>query len=267
MDTDSAITAMTNLGITEFAATLFVDLNTHGISNVTEISARTNIARTSVYRALDELKENNLVRYDGQNRTHYRAKEYSNLEALVRVREKRVEELNNSLPELFGYFLNLAGTNNNTMSIKYFEGQDGLNKAMINTLDTKGIYRIYELNHLHDVVDLDLAEHIRREMIRRNQTSHQITNIRRHEGITNVKGFAGKHWFMRYVDRRHLPIDIEIAIYNDIVAIYDYSGESFCIEIQSEQLARMQRGIFDYIWKTARKFKFIDEQGAAVLEK
>jgi sugar-specific transcriptional regulator TrmB len=266
MDTATALAALNNLGLSPTAASIYIDLTTSGISTVVEISDRTDIPRTSVYRALAELQTHQLVRFDGQNRTHYRAQGYHNLESLVRKQEKHVSELADSLPELFGFFLNLAGSQSDATSVRYYEGQEGLDKAMINTLDTKGIYRIYEMKQLHNVVDMDLAEYIRSEMIRRKQISHQITNIRKHNDVTNVNGFVNKHWEMRFIEKRLLPIDVEIAIYNDIVAIYDYGKNMFCIEIANEQLARMQRGIFDYIWKTARKMRFVNEHGAAVLD-
>ena len=265
MDTVIAIKRLEDLGLSTHAASVFIDLSTHGISTALDISKRTSVPRTSVYRAIEELESCNLVRFDGHDRTKYRANEYHLLEDLVSQQEDRLAKISDSLPELFGFFLNMSNTNNSSTTVRYFEGQEGLDKAMRRTLDTKGIYRIYELGSLSDVVEQDFAEYIRSEMVRRKQTSHQITNQKKHGNITNVEGFVNKHWFMRYVDRRLLPIDVEIAIYNDVVAIYNYDDEPFCVEITNERLARTQRGLFDYVWKTAKKMTFINNKGAAEL--
>jgi len=53
-------------------------------------------------------------------------------------------------------------------------------------------------------------------------------------------------------------------IYNDVYATYFYkSNKIFCIEIHNQELAAMQKQLFDFIWEEAEIMEFIDERGGA----
>jgi hypothetical protein len=70
---------------------------------------------------------------------------------------------------------------------------------------------------------------------------------------------------VRYIPPEVLQMSFEIVIYNDVLLMYNYEKEIFCVEIENEQLANMQRTIFDFMWPQAQKMKVLDEHGAAEL--
>jgi hypothetical protein len=50
--------------------------------------------------------------------------------------------------------------------------------------------------------------------------------------------------------------------------MYEVSSATdiFCLEIHDQNIADMQKQIFDFIWNNSKKLKLIDDSGAAQLE-
>lgn len=265
MDRFQAIEQIKEIGLSANAASVYLDIIQSGISTVLLVSKRTGISRASVYRALEELISERLVHVDEQNSSQYIANDYHQLTNIVKEKESEIEKIQSKLPDLMGYLLNIGGPKSKSTSIKYYEGSQGLEQVQINTLNAKSTYRTYEISHMQAYLSMDFAEHIRRELVRRKIYSQQITNMRSCDNFTNVQGYIGKYWNCRYVEKSKLPIKVELAVYDDIVLIYDYVDQPFCVEITNVGLAQMQRGIFDYIWKSARRFKYLEEFGRGVI--
>jgi sugar-specific transcriptional regulator TrmB len=264
MDITAAQQGLETLGLSPFASQVFIDLLGHGNSGALDISERTGIARTSVYRAIEELEMRKLVRVDGHKTSHYRAVEYHKLDELVHEHEQRARDIQTMLPELYGFFLNLQGDPSSATSVKYYEGVEGLKQVTLNTLATKGVCRVFEISTLNAFLDEEFAEFIRYETVKRGFTIREVTNHRRRSAFTNIAGYVDKHLQSRYIAANALPIKIETTIYNDTVVLYDYRENPFCVEIVSENLAVMQRGLFDFVWKVARRMTFVDDNGTTV---
>lgn len=265
MDRNQALKQIEEIGLSNNAAEVYLDLIQSGISAVLSISKRTAISRATVYRALEELISERLVRIDEQNNSQYIANDYHQLTNIVKEKELEVEKLQSKLPDLMGYLLNVGGPKSKSTSIKYYEGEKGFEQVQLNTLNAKGTYKTYEISHMQNYVSQDFAEYIRKELVRRKLNNQQLTNMRTSYDFTQVKGFVGKYWTCRYVEKNKLPINVELAVYNDTILIYDYLTQPFCVEIVNVGLAQMQRAIFDYIWKSARRFKYEGEFGLGKL--
>lgn len=266
MDSNTARIQISELGLSGNAADVYLDLLSAGLSTVLQASKRTKISRATVYRAIDELIEFKLVRVDGQNNSLYKAEDYHRLEELLNIQESKISKIQSNLPDLFGYLLNVSGPTSGKSTIKYYEGQKGLEDVTRNTLAAKGLFRILELDNLNAFLDVEFAEYIRRESCRRKIMVHKITNLRRFNDFTKVEGYIGKWIETRHIEQKKLPINVEMAVYNDTVVIYDYRDGIFCVEITSDNLASMQRGMFDFIWKSSKKMIQHGPYGASTLK-
>ena len=50
--------------------------------------------------------------------------------------------------------------------------------------------------------------------------------------------------------------------------MYRHDGkEVFCVEIYNQELADMQRQLFEYMWKQAKRFRVLNKEGEAELIK
>lgn len=134
-----------------------------------------------------------------------------------------------------------------------YQGQDGLKQITLNSLETKDGIRIYELKTMNEFAEKSFAEEVRQEFVKREIKIRQLTNQVYLEPWTGVEEMVEKYWEARYIDPKKFEIKTEILIYNDIVAMYDLKGENLCIEIHNQELAAMQKQIFDYFWKIGER--------------
>lgn len=265
MDKNQAIRQIEEIGLSANSAQVYLDLIQFGISTVLEISKRLDLSRATIYRALEELISERLVHIDEQNNSKYSANDYHQLSDLVKEQEYKIERMQSKLPDLMGYLLNAGGVKSKSSSIKYYEGSKGLEQVQLNTLNAKSIFKTYEIGYMTEYVSMEFAENMRRELVKRKLISQQISNMRVLQDFTKVEGYVGKYWNARYVDKRKLPINVELAVYNDVVLIYDYLAQPFCVEITNIGLAQMQRAIFDFVWKSSRRFKYNGQFGTGTL--
>lgn len=62
-----------------------------------------------------------------------------------------------------------------------------------------------------------------------------------------------KNWESRYLDPKVLDLEIQMDIYNDVVAIYNwYEGEVFGVQVINEKAAKLQKQLFDVVWEKAK---------------
>ena len=72
-------------------------------------------------------------------------------------------------------------------------------------------------------------------------------------------------WQLRYVSEKILLIRADVFIYNDVYAVCNYldGGDIFCFEIYNENVAQMQREIFEELWKEAKEMEIVSDEGEA----
>ena len=146
----------------------------------------------------------------------------------------------------------------------YYRGVEGLKQVSYNALKAEKILRVYEVEHISDFLPQEFSEYFRREAVKRGIMTHDLTNKKSFPEFTNVTEMIRNYSQFRYIDPQKLTISFEVLIYNDVYATYSYKEEEiFCVEIYSQELARMQKQIFDFIWPEATPLKFTSDRGAA----
>lgn len=145
------------------------------------------------------------------------------------------------------------GTAEQGSRIINYQGVEGLRQVTFNSLRAKdGIY-IYEISSMNEFIKKDFAEEIRRQFVENQIHIKQLTNLVFLDKWTNVEELVEKYWEARYIDPKKFEIKTEILIYNEVVALYDFKEEIFCAEIYNQNLARMQKQLFEFIWNLAEK--------------
>lgn len=262
--TDTFSTLLASYGLTQEESLIYIDLLKNSFSTALAISRRLHIGRTKVYRIVDTLKKKRLVEEKlGDRGLEFGAANPHRLEQLASEKEVQAKVLLQNSHLLATQLEKLVAPFQRS-KVLYYEGQDGLEQVSYNTTHTKGIMRVYEFAHMSDFINKNLAEKIREKYVERNITTYDLTNQESFPGFTDVHKHIESLSQFRYIDSSVLEIKFETLIYNDVYATYTYSNdEIFCVEVYNEQLATMQKQIFDYIWKQAESMKFIDKRGAA----
>lgn len=233
-----------------------------------ELHRELKIARTKVYRLLEKLVDKGFVREDQRDYgTMFIAAEPSSLNIIIAQKESELEQLKTNAPRLFNQLAALSFHNTNESRVLHYRGREGLKQVIWNSTKVKGDFRIYEINLMHYLVDQDYSEKVRREFAAKPQNKFlQLTNHTSFEPYTNVSGHVAQ-WEVRHVPKDQLDIKFEIQIYNDVTCMFEYTADDiFIVEIYNQQLADMQKQIFDFVWKHAKPMKKIGEKGAAILE-
>ena len=151
--------------------------------------------------------------------------------------------------------------------VLYYEGLDGLEQVSYNIVHADGILRVFEMEHLDSFLSFEFSESIRHKLVENNIFTRDLTNKKQFPGFTDVSDLVAQYSEFRYISADKLKINFEVLIYNDVYATYTYKDKKiFCVEIYNEQLAAMQKQIFDFIWAQAKPMKFTDKRGAARLQ-
>lgn len=266
--TDNLLTLVKPYGLSAEESRIYLHLLKQGVLTALELSRQLHMGRTKVYRILDDLKQKQLVEYQVHTRgLKFGAAHPKKLKQIVTQKQGEVETLKQGLPDLVRQLTSLIPQDQDGGKVLYYEGVRGLEQVSYNITKAKDQLRVFEMEHMSDFLDENLAEDIRRQLVKQQVLTRDLTNKKTFEGFTQVKEMISSYSQFRYIDPQQLEIKFETLIYNDVYATYTYQDDQiFCVEIYNSQLAEMQKQLFDFIWQQAQPMRFVSSQGAAELD-
>lgn len=263
---DKIFLSLKAFGLDKDEARIYVHLLSAKEESALDISRALNVSRTKVYAILDKLIGLGLVSTTGkQNAARFYSNSYKQLELLVNKKRNELEMLEGSLPKVFEELASVEISKAASSQIMHYQGIEGLKTVTWNSTKATGILRVFEMaQDLSAFLDFDFSERVRMEFARNKlKCSRQITNFKHISAWTNIEEFVDI-WECRYIDPKELKLSLEIVIYNDTVAMYQFKkSELFCIEIYNKDLAEMEKNLFDYVWAKSRPMKVLDKRGSA----
>lgn len=112
---------------------------------------------------------------------------------------------------------------------------------------------IVELSMMDGVMGKDIAESIRSEIIAKNVTVRQLTNLSEiYANWTQYSKEMQAIMNIRYIAKEVFDIQNEILIFDNTVAMYHVEPEVYYMEIEDPQYADMMRALFDNLWKASQ---------------
>ena len=265
---DTTISLLTQFGVTESEAKVYLAILGGRGDTALSISRELKLARTKVYRLLDNLILHKLiVTRVGERGMRFVATPPSQLELLLSDKEHDLLRLRQTLPILQSQLSQLSITESGSKpKVLYYHGLEGLKQVTYNSLRAKGELLTYELETMNAFLSRGWAEDFRRKFVANKIHTRSLVNSTYMAGWTDVTEMVKNYWEMRHLDPHGNPFQFEILIYNNVYCMYRYTGdEIFCVEIYSQELADMQRQLFEYLWGVAKKFKVLDDHGTAQL--
>lgn len=154
----------------------------------------------------------------------------------------------------------------NRSQIVEYQGKKGLEQITWNSTKAVDILRVFEVANMDAFLDYKTCERIRAEFVRQKlKSSRQLTNLKKIPAWTNVSEFVGI-WECRYLDPSEIKTQMEIMLYNDIVAMYQYQRKNiFCLEIHDQDLSDTLKQFYDYIWNRSQQMTLLNPHGAVEL--
>ncbi len=265
---DTTINLLSQYGLTEDGGRVYLEIVTGRGDTALKIAKLTKLARTKVYRIMDNLiAKKFIITRVGERGMRFVATPPDQLEFLVADREHELSKLKQILPLLQSQLSDLSKQTKETSQVRYYHGIDGLKQVTYNSLKAKGELLTYELSTMNAFMDQDEAEKLRARFVENKVHIKTLTNVTEMSAWTKVTEMVEKYWEIRHLDPKDNPFQFEILIYNDVYCMYRYTGnEIFCVEIKNAELAQMQRALFYYLWDLARPLTTLDEHGTAALQ-
>jgi len=223
-------------------------------SNHLRLSRELGIARTKVYRLVEQLKKRSLVvsRTDDRG-TFLIAADPSTLEvALVtqeQVLQRRRTALRQALPELES----LRATDSRLFEVRPYEGIEGLKQMCWHELKAEGELLGLGGQTIEDLIaDHRWAEKHRALTVEADYHVREIINPE-----VDLPTFTNNPDYMERYEYRQLPQTMlnayeQIIIYNDTVSVYHWrEQQKVGVEIIGKSYSNTMRQIFEQYWALA----------------
>ena len=260
------ITVLTNLGLSEKEAKVFLACTERGIAVVSDIAESAGINRVTTYDILEKLKQRGMVSYYTKKKIKY----FSAIspETLLEEYEKRTSDLRGVLPK----FKTLTGEINHPR-VRYFEGLEGIKAIYADTLTSKteilNYSNSFEIRKKWPTYD---AEYVEKRAKKQIYLRGICPKDKAGEQVHSQDKKYNRE--MRLIPSDQFDFTNEINIYDDKVAIISFKDELIGMIIESIEIANSQRAIFNMCWQFANiiehfseKTKFLHPLNSSELEK
>ncbi len=263
--TDTLRTQLAQYDLTIEESSVYLYLLRASHSTALQLSRDLHIGRTKVYRILDKLVSYHLVEEKlGDRGLEFGATSPSRFQQFAAEKVETAQQLVNNAEVLVHQLEKLMPNSLKKSKVLYYEGLEGLKQVSYNTVHAKDVLRVYEVAHMSEFLDVDFSEMLRKRYVENDIFTRDLVNKKRLSAFTHVTQYIQKYSEIRYISPSQLKIQFEALVYDDVYATYTYSGtEIFCVEIYNEQLAHMQKQLFDFVWKQATALTFKDHFGTA----
>ncbi|MCX6745439.1 MAG: hypothetical protein NTX00_00285 [Candidatus Parcubacteria bacterium] len=210
------------------------------------IAKKVGLKRPTVYDILSQLLKEGLV-YKSlkRNKKYYFPADPGRLLKKAKEKEENIKAI---LPELES----LYNAPKIKPTIKYFEGKEGIKEMYNDSLkslkkgdEILGYVGEGVLQHLPKYSDEYVAERVAKGIrfrgIYKKEKGIMEYMAKNQEQLRTVK----------LLDPKDFPVNNETNIYANKIAIASYGKEMFAMIIESEEIARAQRAIFELAWRGA----------------
>lgn len=245
-------TQLTTLGLDNIEAAIYIYLLENGPKTPLELSREINIDRSKIYRCIEKLTKKKLLEESNASwGKKLRAANPQNISLYIQEKEDELKSQKQSLPEILDDLMKLPTQSMGGFEVKHYKGIDGLKQMFWNQLSAKKEILAFSYQTKNEVVGKSFAEKIRAEQVARKIKLLEIEN-ETDQGdywYTDVPNWS-KFYDSKHIDKKDLEIKQYIAIFNDTVAIMNWTkGEEAGVEIVNSSFAQMQKQLFWRFWK------------------
>lgn len=238
-----------NLGMHEKKAEVYLACLKLGNATAYLIAKKVGLKRPTVYDIADQLMREGLLHKSMRgNVKYFSPADPEKLIQLLKTKEKNVREV---MPEL----QNLYNSLKTKPLIRYFEGKGGIIEMYEDSLRScrKGDEI---LAYVGEDVLRHLPSYAEDYVKRRTEKGIVLRGIYKNnpELAKYLEKSREQLRVARVLDKKYFPVANETNIYKNKIAVASYGTEMFGMIIESEEIARSQRAIFELAWRGAESF-------------
>lgn len=247
-----------NLGLTKTQSSILDCLLERGESKASDIAKNVRHPRGVVYKAIEELISLELVeKLDKKKQiARFRAVHPKNIEKVIESKERELAQNKKIFEEILPTLSSSYNLTLNKPGIRFYEGQEGLEKVLYDTLKSKT--EVYLLLNRDEMVKEDVFEEINKEykarriragvkkkIIRAGEKPELTFGTRddRYEAVTEIK----------YLPKSITPFKAEIHIYDGKISfLIMEKGKIIGILIEDKHIYELNKFWFETMWDLAK---------------
>lgn len=242
-----------DFGLSEKEAKVYLALLELGSSSVSEIARRARVARTNTYHLLNALQSYGLVSSNESksSKVVFSAEKPESLIHMMREKlheaERRYSEVKDLLPQIKSIYHDPE----QKLSVRYYEGVEGIITAYEDTLSSKTkILGYASVEHQHSFFPGYFPEYYERRTKKKIAVDCFLAETR---DSLRIKSLDKKHLRKTQIIPEKFKISPEINIYDDKVAVLSLK-EKFGVIIQSSEVADAFRKMFVLAYERAEQY-------------
>ena len=249
-------------GLNKNEVKIYEALSQHQWKTALEISRLTNIKRTSLYRNLEDLLKEGLIRQQVDDKTTYfNIANPNQFKKLVNEARGRAESLSNAFADLL-QSIPEEPTDKASTTVRFHRGQralEGMEWQMTRIPNSQLL--IFGCDQWAGALGKDFAEQIREEMVKNNILSRELLNEDQAESIpesgkvswTNNTTYVKEYFQHRVISKDILDIQNEIYILPSYVYFHSFQNQEYVgIEIISQSYTNLMKQLFELTWNQAK---------------
>ena len=244
MHNDKLLTSLTEFGLNENEAKVYLAALSLGATTVLKISKTTDVKRTTVYEIITSLIQKGLMKKEIRGfKTLYAAEHPERLENTL---ETKRAVLTRVLPELEGLF-SLKGTES---TLKYYEGLKAIENIYDELLrDLKPHDFYYAISNIAEWQGLDevffISKHVEKRATMRVNTKLLFTNSPiAQKRLTTQKNFNEEIRILPDTDTIH--VDLVVTPYK--LVMFQLKQPLIAIVIENRAMIDMHKSLFEMLW-------------------
>jgi sugar-specific transcriptional regulator TrmB len=249
-------TNLTQLGLEENEAKIYLALLELGETTVIPLSKRAVLPRTTCYFLSDKMARKGLISQTVRGaHTYLSAASPEKIKELAILREQEAKIQRELAEKLIPKLLGLAEQTPEKPKIQYFSGKQGL-RTIFEDLLTSGAVKDYYFWSVKKCIDV-VGENFMKDWIKRRIKAGIFSygiRVKSEENLSTT--FKSSRKKMREI--RFAPgganFPAYLAIYGNRVAFVPSKKEGIGLIIESEDFAVTVKAIFDIVWNVSEKW-------------
>lgn len=252
------IQELTNLGLTDKEAAVYLSCLQLGASPVQPIAKKAKVVRATTYVILESLMKMGLVtKYKEGKKTLFSAETPRQLMRLLEQQEEVIEVKQQNLEAILPQLQMLTKSAGDKPSVRYFEGKEGLRairqEIIMYARANDVIYNFTPADHLRGVFASDEDTHYTQRVAKGVHAKTLFTTKSEKTKKEWLDSMSDHKTEIAFIPPEKFPVSAGMTIYRDRIAIGSYTGKLFGVIIESEQMANMMRCLFTLAWDGAQK--------------
>lgn len=241
-----------DFGLSEKEARVYLAALELGKTTADELAKQAKVNRSTTYVQIESLKQKGLMSsYDEGKKTYFVPESPEYLKRLFEKQSGELESKQKELEKLLPNLSKMFETAGERPRVRFFEGKEGLVTMREEVLKSraKEISVVYSFDALKKVFSQEELDSFIKKRADRDIRTRALYTSR--EEKLEPRPLTEN----RLISEKISPIDADIVIYGDTVAVMALKNKLMGVIIENEDIAQSMRSVFNLAWEAAEKYK------------